>query len=62
MLNDTVKVPVSTIYGKGILETLLVQPNGWVYARVKMENGTWINFGVMKLDELLSNSDNIKKA
>lgn len=62
MVNDAVTVPVSTLYGNGVLETLLLQPNGWIYARVKMENDTWINFGIMRLEDFLANSENIKKA
>jgi hypothetical protein len=62
MIHDAIQPAVNTKYGKGILEDILVQPNGWVYARVRMENGTWINFGVMRLEEFLANTDSIKKA
>jgi len=62
MLNNAVSVPVSTRYGNGILESLHIQPDGLLYAKIKMENGIWINFVVMSHADFFSNVESIKKA
>jgi hypothetical protein len=62
MLQESIQPEVETPYGPGILESLSIQPNGYIYARIRMSDGTWKNVGVMQMDSFLSNSEGIKKA